>query len=177
MEERDGPANGSADAASPARGTAEAGASAPHVRSETRPSLLHIYKPGQGAIVRWGTAAGAGLLAVSFAAFLSDQLAWFNETTRVLVPIVALVALGILIFRLIGQNRSVVEFLIATEGEMKKVNWSTRREVIGSTKVVILVVLAMGIVLFLVDVIFMWFFSVIGVLRIDVFRVLLGGGQ
>ena len=32
-----------------------------------------------------------------------------------------------------------VDFMIATEGEMKKVNWSTRREILGSTWVVIAV--------------------------------------
>src|SRR3712207_7866772 len=30
-----------------------------------------------------------------------------------------------------------VDFLIATDSEMKKVNWTSRRELIGSTKVVI----------------------------------------
>ena len=31
-----------------------------------------------------------------------------------------------------------VDFLIATDSEMKKVNWTSRKELIGSTKVVIL---------------------------------------
>jgi preprotein translocase SecE subunit len=140
------------------------------------PGFFHIYKPGQGALLRWSTAAGAGIVALAGAAFLSDQLAWFSETVRVLVPILFLVAMAILIFRLVAQKRSVVEFLIATEGEMKKVNWSTKREVIGSTKVVIVTILALGLILFLVDILFMLFFSSIGVLEIDVFKALFGGG-
>jgi preprotein translocase SecE subunit len=161
--------------------TVGAGQTPPTLPGPVRPagsgvSLFHIYKPGQGAIVRWGTAAGAGVLALAFAAFLSDQLTWFGETTRILVPVIALAALGLVIFRMVGQKRSVVEFLIATEGEMKKVNWSSRREVIGSTKVVIAVVIALGLILFFVDVIFMWFFSAINVLKIDVLKALFGGG-
>ena len=31
-----------------------------------------------------------------------------------------------------------VDFLIATDSEMKKVNWTSRKELIGSTKVVII---------------------------------------
>lgn len=170
-DERDGGDSGG-------RRSTGAAPSLPYSRPpEAKLSLFQIYKPGQGAIVRWGTAAGAGLIALGFAAFLSDQLAWFGETTRVLVPVLALVVLGVLIFRLVGQNRSVVEFLIATEGEMKKVNWSTRKEVIGSTKVVILVILALGFTLFFVDILFMFFFELIGVLRIGMLDQLFGGGK
>ncbi|MCK4850305.1 MAG: preprotein translocase subunit SecE [Phycisphaerae bacterium] len=45
--------------------------------------------------------------------------------------------------------------MIATEGEMKKVSWSSKKEIIGSTKVVIVTLLIMGLVLFLVDLFFM----------------------
>jgi hypothetical protein len=30
------------------------------------------------------------------------------------------------------EDLKVVDFMIATEGELKKVNWSTRREIVGS---------------------------------------------
>ena len=70
------------------------------------------------------------------------------------------------VFRLVGQNRGTVEFLIATEGEMKKVNWSTRKEVIGATKVVIVTVLALGFLLFFVNLFFLFLFETIGVLRV-----------
>ncbi len=45
--------------------------------------------------------------------------------------------LSVIAYYLIAVHRKVVDFLIATEGEMKKVNWSTRREIMGSTWVVI----------------------------------------
>jgi len=45
--------------------------------------------------------------------------------------------LAVIAYYLIAVHKKVVDFLIATEGEMKKVNWSTRREIMGSTWVVI----------------------------------------
>ena len=56
--------------------------------------------------------------------------------------------------------------MIATEGEMKKVNWSTRREVIGSTKVVITITIFLAILLFCIDLVFQALFRAIGVLRV-----------
>jgi preprotein translocase SecE subunit len=66
---------------------------------------------------------------------------------------------------LVGMNPATVEFLIATDGEMKKVNWSTRKDIIGSTWVVILwsVLLAAG--LWAVDFLFSQFFKLIHVLQ------------
>lgn len=68
-------------------------------------------------------------------------------------------------FWLIGSKPSSSEFLIATDGEMKKVNWSTRKDILGSTQVVVMwcVLLAAG--LFLVDTIFAKFFNLINVLQ------------
>jgi preprotein translocase SecE subunit len=66
---------------------------------------------------------------------------------------------------LTGVRPGTVEFLIATDGEMKKVNWSTRKDIVASTWVVILwsVLLAGG--LFLVDTIFAVVFRLVGVLQ------------
>ncbi|MFQ6049008.1 MAG: preprotein translocase subunit SecE [Phycisphaerae bacterium] len=66
--------------------------------------------------------------------------------------------------------------MIATEGEMKKVSWSTRREVIGSTKVVIAVVIMLAVMLFVVDTVFAVFFNFIDVLKILEIKQLLGLG-
>ncbi|MFM9994596.1 MAG: preprotein translocase subunit SecE [Phycisphaerales bacterium] len=69
------------------------------------------------------------------------------------------------IYWLVGSRPGTAEFLIATDGEMKKVNWSTRKGVIDSTWVVILwsVLLAGG--LFIVDIAFSKVFTLIGVLQ------------
>jgi preprotein translocase SecE subunit len=70
-----------------------------------------------------------------------------------------------LTYWLVGVRAGTVEFLIATDGEMKKVNWSTRKDIIGSTWVVILwsVLLAGG--LWVVDFVFQAIFRMIGVLQ------------
>ncbi len=76
-----------------------------------------------------------------------------------------LLAGAMLIYYFVASRPSTVEFLIATDGEMKKVNWSTRRDIITSTMVVILwsVLIAGG--LFLVDAAFASIFRLIGVLQ------------
>lgn len=152
------------------KGGGRGGEAVPHARSGAgEGSPLRVYKPGQGSYVRWGSAVAAGVIAVAFAQFVYEQLGRFEtgETARFLIPVVALIALAAWIFRLIGQNRRVVDFMVATEAEMRKVHWSSRREVLGATRVVIVVLLSMGLFLFVVDWIFIVFFQAIGVLRVQ----------
>jgi preprotein translocase subunit SecE len=47
---------------------------------------------------------------------------------------------------------NVADFMIASEGEMKKVNWSSKQEIIVSTTVVIAVVVIMAVVLGAADI-------------------------
>lgn len=72
---------------------------------------------------------------------------------------------SIFLYWVVGVNRKSVGFLIATDGEMKKVNWSTRRDIIGSTWVVIAACILIAAVLFSVDMGFSNFFKLIGVLE------------
>ena len=58
----------------------------------------------------------------------------------------------------------IVEFAIATEAEMRKVNWPTRYEVLGSTWVVICGTLIFAVFLFGCDSVFTWFFQYIRIL-------------
>ncbi len=144
-------------------------------------SPFRILKPGQGIHVRWGTAAAAGLLALAGAAFLSQEIVVFrfadNQYVRLLLPVLVFVAAAYGIFYLVGRKESVVDFLIATEGEMKKVNWSSRKEIWGATKIVIVTLLFLAFVLFVVDVLFIVFFNSIGVLRINLIQKLFGTGM
>ncbi|MEM7621649.1 MAG: preprotein translocase subunit SecE [Planctomycetota bacterium] len=78
---------------------------------------------------------------------------------------ILILAGAIAIYYFIGINRGSVEFLIATDGEMKKVNWSTRREVIGSTWVVIIAAFLIAAILFGIDTSFSAFFQAVGVLE------------
>jgi preprotein translocase SecE subunit len=76
-----------------------------------------------------------------------------------------MIAGALLTWWLVGVRHPTVEFLIATDGEMKKVNWSTRKDVTASTWVVVMwsVLLAGG--LFGIDFLFSQFFKLIGVLQ------------
>jgi preprotein translocase subunit SecE len=58
-----------------------------------------------------------------------------------------------------------VDFLIATDSEMKKVNWTTKKELMGSTKVVIWFMFIMAVMLFLYDLFFQLIFYLLGVLK------------
>ena len=53
-----------------------------------------------------------------------------------------------------------------TESEMRKVTWPTRREVITSTKVVILMTLILAAILWLVDVGFKLLFEALHILKV-----------
>lgn len=134
-------------------------------------SAAGIYKPGQGYWTRMVTAISAGLLTGMGMYWLWGQV----ENLRIgdvqpvyiqggAVVIVAAVC-GLLGFWLIGRNRKVVDFMVATEGEMKKVNWSTRREVLGATWVVIGLTILIAIWCRLFDLVFLWFFQLIKVLE------------
>ncbi|MBL9141985.1 MAG: preprotein translocase subunit SecE, partial [Phycisphaerae bacterium] len=75
-----------------------------------------------------------------------------------------LAAMGMVMWWYLARNHRSVDFLIATEGEMKKVNWSTRREIIGSTGAVIFTMIVIALFCFLCDQVFALAFTQIGVL-------------
>jgi preprotein translocase SecE subunit len=133
---------------------------------------LGIYKPGQGYWTRVMSAVGWGTIVLMGAAWLWNLL----STRRIgdIEPIyvqgaaaVLVMALGgWVLYYLTGLNRRTVDFLIATEGEMKKVNWSTRREIIGSTWVVIALTIFISAMIFVLDyIIFAPLFRAVGVLE------------
>jgi len=78
------------------------------------------------------------------------------------VPTAVVAVLGLITFWLVNRPKSA-DFLISTEGEMKKVSWSSKKEIIGSTKVVIVTTLLMAGLLFAVDILFANIFQWIGV--------------
>ena len=56
-----------------------------------------------------------------------------------------------LIYMLVARNVTAVDFLVATESEMKKVSWPTRREVTGSTIIVIFTSVTIALFCFCFD--------------------------
>ena len=138
-------------------------------RQERR--LFKQYKPEQGKTTRTGTFIGAGAIIAWGAKFLYDRLQLFegDEAWRLVIttgiPILFAVGLGAVAWWFLFAHRATSDFLIATEGEMKKVSWSSRSEIIGSTKVVIMFTVLLALLLFVVDLFFQSFFSGLGVLR------------
>jgi len=82
--------------------------------------------------------------------------------------VILLAIFGAVGYWLIGVCLRVVDFMIATEGEMKKVNWSSRREVMGSTWVVIGLMVFIAAFCFGVDRVFQLIFAAMDVLKATV---------
>jgi preprotein translocase SecE subunit len=131
-----------------------------------------VYKSGQGYYTRMGTVIGVALVSL-----LGIQWAWeYLEAMRIgsvnprYVGAGGAILIGGIItavtYWLVFVKPSSVDFLIATEGEMKKVNWSTRREIVGSTVAVIVTTLVIAVFCYGIDLGFTWFFGQIKVLDI-----------
>jgi preprotein translocase subunit SecE len=144
--------------------------------------FFSIYKKGQGYWTRMGTALAAAFIALLFADFIYTQMnanpyshpangdpLYIPRKISAAVALAVLVALLYFAWRMMNKP-SHVDFLIATDSEMKKVNWTTRKELMGSTKVVIFFVLLISALLFLLDVIFGYFFQLIKVLEFGPFQ-------
>lgn len=127
-----------------------------------------IYKPGQGYWTRVMSAVGAGVIVLTGVAWLWHELEVITSVPAIYVQsgvaLAVIAVAGGLTFWLLNKP-NIADFMIATEGEMKKVNWPTRREIIGSTWVVIIGMVIFAVILFLVDVAFLWLFNKIGILQ------------
>src|SRR5262245_12168886 len=135
-------------------------------------SSLTLYKPGQGYYTRLMSAIGFSLIVLMGVVWLWKLLAtvrWWPLREPVywqaLVAVTVMVVFGWLGYMLIGCKPRVVDFMIATESEMKKVNWSSRREIIGSTWVVIGLTAFLAVVCFLLDLSFQLVFKAMHVLE------------
>lgn len=122
--------------------------------------LTHLYKSGQGKYTRLCSGFAVAII-VAFGCWrLYQKLGatdW-NLWVVSLVPVIVFAGLAILIFWLLNKP-SLADFMIAAEGELKKVNWSSRREVAVSTVVVIVVVVFMAALLGATDLVFQMFFG------------------
>ena len=123
---------------------------------------MQIYRKTQGRWTRLGTVAGVGILVVVGAWYAWYQLDGLSAIVRALIPLLIMAGFFYVLLRVVNGKKAA-DFMIATEGEMKKVSWSSKKEIIGSTKVVIVVLLIMGAILALVDLAFRAFFRFVGV--------------
>jgi len=121
--------------------------------------MLRVYKKGQGKYTRVTTFASATFLAVVSAVAMSRFLGGhFGPVVAFGVPTLLVLAVGLGSLWMVNRPKTA-DFLIATEGEMKKVSWSSRKELIGSTKVVIITTFVLAVVLFTVDLLFVLLFK------------------
>ena len=132
--------------------------------------LLEKYKWGQGKNTRLYstlacvviTAAGCWSLYKKLSASL-DISKQSGLWISVAVPLVVFIGITLFLYWLVYRP-NLADFLISAEGELKKVSFSTRREIATSTFVVIIVVIFMAIMLGVADLSFTMFFSnVVGI--------------
>jgi len=63
-----------------------------------------------------------------------------------------------------NRSKKAIEFFIETQAELQKVSWPTRSELIGSTIVVIVCLVVLGVYVFCVDWIVSTFMKAIDIL-------------
>jgi preprotein translocase SecE subunit len=130
-----------------------------------------IRKKGQGYWTRMLTAVGAALLIALSAQFIYQSVlgsAGASRNVRIGVTAGFAAAASAFAWWLMNRPQSV-EFLIATDSEMKKVNWTSREDLIGSTKVVILFMFMIAFFLFFIDLVFGYLFKFMTVLKFGPF--------
>ncbi len=141
-----------------------------------------VYKKGQGIYSRIVVGIALGVLGLYASISLHNALLDLpNVAQNVMVPLVGVgltwglicsfalfAVLGFLIYIFVAgmetgvrpldsSGKRVVEFLIETQGELQKVSWPTKYELVGSTAVVIISVVVIGVFVLGVD----WFVSLI----------------
>lgn len=126
-----------------------------------------------GSIVMQGKSTPSGIQRVAdaggaFSANVSERRGTPDFNVQFLqagAAAIVIVVSAILVYWLVALRPKGNEFLISVDNEMRKVNWSTRREILGSTWVVIGVSFAIALTLFVVDLGFSGFFEFVGVLE------------
>jgi preprotein translocase subunit SecE len=125
---------------------------------------FQLYKSGQGRYLRGGTGVSAALVDLVFCYYLWTLLSRYlaeNAYKPYLeygIPAAVFAVLGVAVFFYVNKP-NVVDFLVATETEMKKVSWSSRAELVGSTAVVIMTVFALALFIYMADTIFIYVFK------------------
>jgi preprotein translocase subunit SecE len=138
--------------------------------SVAKASFMHellqfgMYKPHHGKLVRQITflviAATVCIGCYRLRYFLRER----HERLEYLLP-GTIGILGVwLAFRLVNYPQ-FADFLISVEGELNKVSWPSKDEVIRSTIVVILMIFVLAAMLFGFDLLWRTFFELIGVIR------------
>jgi len=121
---------------------------------------MQIYKRTQGKYTRLTSGITTAAVVAIGCYRLYDRLGATVDNLWIvtMVPVAIFVVTSVLLYWLLNKP-SVADFLIAAEGELKKVNWSSRKEIAVSTVVVIIVVVAMAMLLGATDLVFLFVFK------------------
>ena len=110
-----------------------------------------IYKRSQGYYTRlYAALISFCIVAVGCYVLYGKMQVIDNIWVNTLVPAGVCALFGFLVFWLVNKP-SVADFMIAAEGEIKKVSWSSREELIASTVIVVFVVTSMAVMLWATD--------------------------
>ena len=121
---------------------------------------MQMYKPGQGKYSRLGTFFAVAIT-VAIGCYRLYQMLGASDLNFLITAMIPVVVFGVFaaVAGWLVNKPTVADFLIAAEGELKKVNWSSRKEVAVSTFVVIIVVLLMAALLGTTDFVFQLIFQ------------------
>ena len=119
-----------------------------------------IYKNGQGKYTRLYSAFGAALVVGlgCWRLYLVLEGNDLGDWISTMVPVAVFLAGALLIYWLINKP-TIADFMISAEGEMKKVSWSSRGEIMVSTVIVIAVVVLMAALIGFTDLFFQMVFG------------------
>lgn len=125
-----------------------------------------LYKRNQGRLTRQVTAAAVAVV-VFFGAWTLSQSVLIDTRTAIRVGIPTVLALlgAWIAYRMVNYPQ-FADFLISVEAEMDKVSWSSRRELMRSTIVVLVMMFLLGGVLFMYDQVWMVVFEWLGFLKL-----------
>jgi preprotein translocase subunit SecE len=130
-----------------------------------------LYKSGQGYWTRTLSAVGVAVLVLSGVAWLWNELEVIKSKAVPTIYLQSGMAVAIIVcfaaltWWLLNKPK-IADFMIATEQEMKKVNWPSRHELTGSTIVVIGGTFLMALLLYVFDIFFLWLFGALRILNI-----------
>lgn len=151
-----------------------------YVPGPQKPGYFTIYKKGQGYWTRMGTVAGAALIGLLTCNFVFNEFDSFAAQVSVknylrqihlqepragylLVTVLGAIY-ALIAYHYLNKPHNV-DFLIATDSEMKRVNWTSKKDLIGSTRVVIAFMFIIAVVLLIYDLFFQTVFWLMGVLK------------
>jgi preprotein translocase SecE subunit len=134
---------------------------------------LDLYKKGQGTVARaTAYALGAGIVLFGayrfFATFnrrdaevFAQDLPLLGDVTVWKVIAIALAGIGLVALHLMLNRPRLVDAMIETEQEMRKVSWPTLPEVWNATIVVVLVTTVLAITMYGFDLVLLRLFRLV----------------